>query len=219
LTRTAETADLRVIDTGIGIRPEMLPTIFDMFQQGDRVQGKVIEGLGIGLTLVQTLVRLHGGTIEVHSQGAGHGSEFIVRLPLCQPATSVTPDRLPASGKGKSRQVLVVDDNKDAAESLAVVLRHAGHIVRVVHDGHAALASVAAVAPEMVLVDIGMPGMDGYEVARRLRQTPGFASMPLVALTGFGSTDDHRRSQEAGFDQHLTKPVDPEALLELLAGV
>ncbi len=215
---TADTsAELRVADTGIGIRAEMLPRIFDMFQQGDRVQGRLIEGLGIGLTLVRNLVDLHGGTIEATSAGLGRGSEFIIRLPLCAPGpatqeSTTRPERRP-------RKVLVVDDNKDAAHSLAVVLRHEGHDVREVYDGPAALAAVAEASPQVVLLDIGMPGMDGYEVARRLRQTPGFNATPIVALTGFGSAEDHRRSREAGFNQHLTKPVDPEALLDILARV
>jgi signal transduction histidine kinase len=210
-------AILRVSDTGIGIRQEMLPRIFDMFQQGDRVQGKLIEGLGIGLTLVRNLVEMHGGTVEALSAGLGRGSEFVIRLPLTAPGISapvpaVRPERRP-------RSVLVVDDNKDAAHSLAVVLEQEGHDVRVANDGPAALAAVETATPQVVLLDIGMPGMDGYEVARRMRQAPGFDATPIIALTGFGSAEDHRRGREAGFDQHLTKPVDPEALLDLLARV
>jgi signal transduction histidine kinase len=217
LEQSGEEAELRVTDTGMGIRPEMLPRIFDMFQQGDRLQGKLIEGLGIGLTLVRNLVGLHGGTVEAKSEGLGRGSEFIIRLPLTAPGsaarpTSPRPERRP-------RTVLVVDDNKDAATSLAAVLQHEGHDVRLAYDGPAALEAVAAAKPQVVLLDIGMPGMDGYEVARRMRQSPGFDATPIIALTGFGSADDHRRSREAGFDQHLTKPVDPEALLDLLARV
>jgi signal transduction histidine kinase/CheY-like chemotaxis protein len=210
-------AELRVADSGIGIRKEMLPRIFDLFQQGDRVQGRLIEGLGIGLTLVRNLVNLHGGTVEAKSAGLGRGSEFIVRLPLTTPGGSVHV--APARPVYRARRVLVVDDNKDAADSLAAVLRHAGHEANVVHDGPAALAAAAAATPEVVLLDIGMPVMDGYEVARRLRQAPGFDHTPIIALTGFGSAEDHRRSREAGFSQHLTKPVDPEVLLDMLARV
>jgi CheY-like chemotaxis protein len=217
LARAGEDAELRVTDTGIGIRPEMLPRIFDMFQQGDRLQGKLIEGLGIGLTLVRNLVELHGGTIEAKSEGLGRGSEFVIRLPLTAPGSAVKPP-VPRPER-QPRQVLVVDDNKDAATSLAAVLKHEGHDVRLAYDGPAALAAVEKEKPQVVLLDIGMPGMDGYEVARRMRQAPGFDATPIIALTGFGSAEDHRRSREAGFDQHLTKPVDPEALLDLLARV
>jgi signal transduction histidine kinase len=211
---------LTVADSGMGIRPEMLPRIFDMFQQGDRPQagvGKMIEGLGIGLTLVRNLVALHGGTVEAKSPGLGKGSEFVIRLPriapgATRPPTAQRPERRP-------RKVLVVDDNKDAATSLAAVLRHEGHDVRLAYDGPEALAAVHSEKPQVVLLDIGMPGMDGYEVARRLRKTPDFDATPIIALTGFGLADDHRLSREAGFDQHLTKPVDPEALLDVLARV
>jgi two-component system CheB/CheR fusion protein len=217
LSTADSSAELRVTDSGIGIRPEMLPRIFDLFQQGDRMQGRLIEGLGIGLTLVRNLVELHGGSVRATSAGLGCGSEFVIRLPLCAagPALQDSPPR----PERRPRKVLVVDDNKDAAHSLAVVLRHEGHDVHEVYDGPAALAAVVETTPQVVLLDIGMPGMDGYEVARRLRQTPGFDSTPIVAMTGFGSVEDHRRSREAGFNQHLTKPVDPETLLDLLARV
>jgi signal transduction histidine kinase len=213
-------AQLTVADSGMGIRPEMLPRIFDMFQQGDRPQGgggKMIEGLGIGLTLVRNLVALHGGTVEARSPGLGKGSEFVIRLPLTSPGVT----RAPTAGRSgqRPRRVLVVDDNKDAATSLAAVLRHEGHDVRLAYDGPEALAAVASDRPQVVLLDIGMPGMDGYEVARRLRKTPDFDATAIIALTGFGSAEDHRLSREAGFDRHLTKPVDPEALLDVLARV
>jgi signal transduction histidine kinase len=219
LSNGSDEAALTVADTGMGIRPEMLPRIFDMFQQGDRPQaaGRMIEGLGIGLTLVRNLVALHGGTVEARSAGLGKGSEFVIRLPLttapaARPAAAPGPERRP-------RRVLVVDDNKDAATSLAAVLRHEGHDVRLAYDGPEALAAAASDKPQVVLLDIGMPGMDGYEVARRLRKSPEFDTTPIIALTGFGSAEDHRLSREAGFVQHLTKPVDPEALLDVLARV
>jgi signal transduction histidine kinase len=210
-------AVVRVRDDGIGIRPEVLPRIFDMFQQGDRVQGRLIEGLGIGLTLVRRLVELHGGSITAASEGMGRGSEFAVRLPLA-PAGGAAP-AAPARGERRPRRVLVVDDNKDAASSLAALLRYEGNEARVVNDGPAALEAAREFGPEVILLDIAMPGMDGYAVARRLRQTAGCAATPIVALTGFGSVEDHRRTAEAGFDFHLTKPVDPDALLDLLARV
>jgi signal transduction histidine kinase len=216
-------AVVRVSDNGIGIRPEMLPRIFDMFQQADRVPGRVTDGLGIGLTLVRRLVELHGGRVEAHSVGPGRGSEFVVRLPVAadEPAPrpgearGQSPDRLTPSAR---RRVLIVDDNADAANTLALVLRAAGHAVRVAHDGRAALAAAGAAPPEVVLLDIGLPhGMTGYEVARRLRDLPGANGMTLIALTGYGAEEYQRRAAEAGFDHYLTKPVDLDELRELLA--
>ncbi len=213
--RAGDEAVVRVQDNGMGIRPEMLPRIFDMFQQGERGGGRTIEGLGIGLTLVRNLVKLHGGRIEAHSAGLGKGSMFEVRLPT---APAAAPSRPPAPRPPhRPRRVLVVDDNRDAAGSLAAVLRQEGHEVRVAYDGPSALEEARSFGPAVILLDIGMPGMDGYEVARQLRHLTEHTTTPIVALTGFGSDDDHRRSAEAGFNHHLTKPVDPDALLDLLA--
>jgi two-component system CheB/CheR fusion protein len=221
----AERADggevvLRVRDTGVGIPAEMLPKVFDPFTQADRSLDRSQGGLGIGLTLVRSLVELHGGRVEAASEGLGRGSEFIVRLPALagEPRPAAAPGREegpPDAAAG--RRVLVVDDNADAAECLAWVLRARGHEVCTAHDGVAALEAARGSRPEVVLLDIGLPRMDGYEVARRLRREPGLEKVLLVALTGYGHEDDRRRSRAAGFDHHLVKPADPAELTRLLA--
>ncbi len=218
LERHGTTAVVRVRDSGIGIAADMLPRVWDMFVQADGHQHSDRGGMGIGLALVKGLVELHGGTVTVHSDGVGCGSEFAVTLPLL-PATDDTPrpaalDRAPqASG---SRRILVVDDNVDAAESLAMLLELGGHRVRVAHDGLSALAVAEAEPPDVAFLDIGMPGMDGYELARRFRAHSGLRDVMLVALTGWGQEDDRRRTKEAGFDLHEVKPVAYETLLALL---
>jgi CheY-like chemotaxis protein len=184
----------------------------------DNAAARSQSGLGIGLTLVKSLVELHGGTVTVHSAGAGMGSEFVVRLPLIPITEQMTggePGRTrPAA---PSRRVLVVDDHADAADSLAMLLRMEGHEVRVARSGPAAVREVRADRPEVILLDLGMPGMDGFEVARQLRQSPGLTDICLVALTGWGQEEDRRRTREAGFDDHFVKPVDPDDLRALLA--
>ena len=214
---------LRVRDTGIGIAPDMLPKVFDLFVQAERRLDRSQGGVGIGLTLVKKLVEMHGGRVEASSAGPGRGSEFVVRLPAADDpraegqaaarSRSAVPPPLPC------RRVLVVDDNMDAADSLALLLRLSGQEVRVAHDGPTALLAAQAFRPELVLLDLGMPGMDGYEVARRLRQQPESRTALVVALTGWGQDSDRRRSAEAGFDQHLVKPVEPSDLEKLLAEV
>jgi CheY-like chemotaxis protein/nitrogen-specific signal transduction histidine kinase len=213
---------LRVRDTGIGIPAETLPRLFEMFAQVDRSLGRAKGGLGIGLNLVKNLVELHGGRVEARSDGPGQGSEFVVRLPL--PADSVngeaggTPrEEQAAASPPSGLRVLVADDNRDAAESLAALLRLLGHEVRVAFDGIATLETARTYHPQVVLLDIGMPGLDGYQVAQRLRDQPEYRDALLIALTGWGQQDDLRRSQEAGFDHHLVKPVELTALRELLA--
>jgi two-component system CheB/CheR fusion protein len=218
---------LSVRDTGIGIGPELLPRVFEPFVQADRSLERAQGGLGIGLTLVRWLVGLHGGSVQAFSAGPGHGSEFVVRLPALSAAappvarpvrTAATerasPAREPAA---RPRRVLVVDDEPAVAKSLAWVLKVDGHQVRVVHDGASALSAAREQASEVVLLDIAMPGMDGYEVARRLRQTPGLEALRLVALTGYGDEAVRQRTREAGFDDHLVKPVNPDELARLLA--
>jgi signal transduction histidine kinase len=210
---------VRVRDSGVGMAAEVLPHIFEPFTQGDRSLDRAQGGLGVGLTLVRRLVELHGGTVEAHSDGPGKGSEFVVRLAEAPAPAAPSPDgrRAPAAGPSPGgRRVLVVDDNGDAAESLALLLRLAGHEARVAHDGPGALKEAEAFPPDAVLLDIGLPGMDGYEVARRLRRLEGARSATLVAVTGYGQDDDLRRSKEAGFDHHLIKPVDPSTLYDLL---
>lgn len=214
-------AVLRIRDNGIGIAPDMLPHIFELFVQVDHAATRSQGGLGIGLTLVKNLVEMHQGNVAAHSDGLGRGSEFVVRLPLASSAQTqsksddATQPSLPTSGN----RLLVVDDNTDAAESLALLLRLKGHQVRVAHNGLSALDIVSNYRPQIVLLDIGMPGMDGYEVARRIRKQPGLESVVLAALTGWGQQEDRRRSADAGFDHHLVKPVDPNDLMTLLAGL
>jgi len=213
-------AIVSVRDNGIGISPQMLPRVFDIFSQEKQEASQRQGGLGIGLTLVSNLVRMHGGSVEAKSAGLGLGSEFIVRLPL-PPVMNAADEHDQAGGgsaAGNTQRVLVVDDNRDAADTLSMLLEFMGSKeVRVVNDGPAALAEMESFRPDVVLLDIGMPGMDGNEVARRIRQRPDFAATRLVALTGWGQDEDRRRTQESGFDHHLTKPVDIAALQALLA--
>jgi PAS domain S-box-containing protein len=215
---------IAVRDTGVGIPAEVLPNIFEMFAQADRSLERSQGGLGIGLSLVRGLVRLHGGTVAARSAGPGKGSEFSIRLPLRRtaPAPPAEAPARPARAdaprtKGPARRVLVVDDNVDGALSLEKLLNLLGHSVAVTHDGYAALEAAERFRPEVVLLDIGMPGMDGYEVARRLRKLPGMRSVLLVAMTGWGKDSDRRKAMEAGFNAHLVKPVELQDVEVLLA--
>jgi PAS domain S-box-containing protein len=214
----AEEGVLRVKDTGVGIAPELLPRVFEPFVQADHSLERTHGGLGLGLTLVHRLVELHGGTVSAHSDGPGAGCEFTVRLPAAaaRPAPSAPSGAAGPAAEQRPLRVLVVDDNEDATETLTDLLELWGHGVRTAHDGRAALAAAEEYAPDVVLLDIGLPGMDGYEVAVHLRSRPECAAR-LVAVTGYGQEEDRRRSREAGFDLHLTKPVDPEELKRVLA--
>ena len=211
---------LRIRDNGIGIAPDVLPRIFELFVQVDHAATRSQGGLGIGLTLVKNLCEMHNGSVEARSAGLGKGSEFIVRLPLTartveKEAGPVTP--LAADPPGLTgHRLLVVDDNRDAADSLAMLLQLQGHEVRVAHSGQAALEVTTAFKPDLIFLDLGMPFMDGYEVARRLRQQPGLENVVLAALTGWGQKEDRRRTVEAGFDYHLVKPPDPLAVQSVL---
>jgi PAS domain S-box-containing protein len=212
---------LRVRDTGVGIAPELLPHIFDLFTQADRSLDRSQGGLGIGLSLTQRLVELHHGEIEAHSAGLGQGSEFIVRLPVLR--TSERETDMASTGTAKRAaqgwRILVVDDNVDAANMIAMMLRLFGHQAETVYSAKSALEMAVEYRPDFVVLDIGLPGMDGYEVARRLRQIPELKDTPLIAATGYGQDADRQRSEDAGFDYHLVKPIDPEKLqtvLELL---
>jgi signal transduction histidine kinase/ActR/RegA family two-component response regulator len=212
-------ARVRVADDGAGIEPELLPRVFEPFVQGDTSIGRARGGLGIGLTLVRDLVALHGGTVGVQSDGPGRGSEFAFELPSVR-GEPVVPERAPqpeAAAPSAARKVLVVEDNPDVAETLAEFLRTLGHEVRVAPDGPAALGAVDEGAPDVVLLDIGLPGIDGYEVARRLRASAGGDRLFLVGLTGYGQAEDRARSSAAGFDLHLTKPIDLEVVGRLVA--
>jgi CheY-like chemotaxis protein len=213
---------LRVRDTGIGISAEMLPLIFDLFVQAERRLDRSHGGLGIGLTLVRRLIEMQGGSVTATSEGAGKGSEFVVCLPALSKDRTEEVFRKKADdeqvvGPTSHRRILVVDDNVDAAESLAVLLRMEGHEVRVSPDGPGALSAVQQELPDMVILDLGMPGMDGFEVARRLRALVESDGMLMVALTGWGQEQDRRRCYEAGFDGHLPKPVEWDALRQFLA--
>jgi signal transduction histidine kinase/CheY-like chemotaxis protein len=214
-------AVVSVRDSGVGMAPDFLAHAFDLFAQGPEALGRSQGGLGIGLALVRRLVEMHGGAVEAHSDGPGRGSEFVVRLPLAQePGANVTPTADPqcAIPVPQSRRVLVVDDNKDAAETLALLLRLRGHDVIVAADGPAALALAVDYLPDVVLLDLGLPGMGGHEVGRRLRRQPGLDKARVVALTGSGSEEDRGLSFQAGFDAHVVKPVDPADLDRLLSG-
>lgn len=210
-----------VRDEGIGIQSDTLPHIFELFKQGGMSPHRA-PGLGVGLALVHRIVELHGGKVTVTSAGLNQGSEFAVCLPLLHEADSIS--EVPAREREAfpsmaPQRILVVDDSIDAAESLMSLLRVWGHDVQMVHDGPAALEVAAAFVPTIVFLDIGMPGMDGYEVARRLRRVPALERAWLIAVTGFGSEQDRRRAQEAGFGRHLTKPVDPADLRTVIASV
>jgi len=241
LTRGPD-VEISIRDNGIGIRQEMLPHVFELFTQLDRDDGRAQGGLGIGLALVQRLVQMHGGDVSASSGGQGKGSEFVIRLPLLREeedgdeegAVEVTPEQIvgdlaangmaavgaplvTASTARLARRILIADDNNDALESLATLLQLSGHEVFTATNGGTALQSVERHLPEVVLLDIGMPLLDGYEVARRIRAQPWGQRITLVALTGWGQDSDRRRSREAGFDSHLVKPLDLETLTDLLS--
>jgi PAS domain S-box-containing protein len=211
--------EIRVRDTGIGIAPDQLRTIFDMYSQGDSSLERSQSGLGIGLTLVQSLVDLHGGRITAHSEGPGQGSEFVVRLPLAEaPASSDADHRSsePTEHRRAGRRILVVDDNHDSADSLAQLLRLLGHETWTAYEGLKGVELAELHRPDVVLLDLGMPKLNGYDACRQLRAQPWGKDMLLIAQSGWGQEDDKRRSREAGFDAHLVKPIDHEALTSLI---
>jgi signal transduction histidine kinase len=213
------TVEITVQDAGIGLSPDAVPRLFQLFSQGERSADSAHGGLGIGLSLVKNLVELHGGSVSASSDGPGLGSRFIVRLPMLparkeeepsQPAIRVVPPQL--------QRVLVVDDSRDSANSLATLLRLGGHEVYVAHDGETALHASLVSRPNIVLLDIGLPGLDGYEVCRRMRKQ-GRGDAVIIAMTGYGQARDRQRSSEAGFDDHIVKPVDIEELSRLISSV
>ena len=209
-----------VKDTGIGIDADQLPRIFEMFMQVDRSLEKSQGGLGIGLTLVKRLVEMHGGRVEAKSEGPGKGSEFVVRLPVV-----IEPSKARQSGDEaeqlvkSSQRILVVDDNRDGADSLSEMLKIMGNDTRTAYDGQEGVDVAGAFRPDVLLLDIGLPKLNGYEACRRIREQPWGKDVVLIAVTGWGQDDDRRRSQEAGFDHHMVKPVDPQALIKMLAGL
>jgi signal transduction histidine kinase len=224
--RVDRSVHLRVVDNGIGIAPEMLDRIFDLFVQQPQALDRSKGGLGLGLTIVRSLIELHGGTVQARSQGLGHGSEFTVALPLAVPDQAL--EDAPAAQLPRSirtvhaptvdgRRVLIVDDNGDAAQSIAEVLTELGHEVHVAHDGPTALALASRFRPDVCLLDIGLPVMDGYELARRLRDSQHLAAgARIIALTGYGQDADRQRSTEAGFTAHVVKPVDLDVLTRVV---
>jgi PAS domain S-box-containing protein len=220
ITVAEEGADvlIRVQDDGMGIAPQMIEHVFDLFAQGERTLARTEGGLGIGLTLARRIVALHGGNITAASGGPGKGSTFTVRLPRLPEYARHMGSSRQRSGTHthERRSVVVVDDNMDAAESMAMLLRNVGHEVRIEHDGLAAIKELTRELPDIVLLDIGLPGISGYEVAKRLREHPGGESVRIYAMTGYGQEDDRRRSMEAGFDGHLVKPVIPSDLFALV---
>jgi PAS domain S-box-containing protein len=209
---------VRVQDTGIGISAELLPRMWELFMQAERAPDRAQGGLGIGLTVVRRLVEMHGGRVAAHSDGPGKGSQFSVTLPaLAVAAEDVRVEKPAASVSQRIARVLLVEDNPDAADSLALLLEVLGHRVRSVYDGVTGLDAARASPPDVMLVDIGLPGMDGYEVAQLVRRDPALKNVVLVALTGYGRDEDKRRAMAAGFDYHLVKPVNPDALQGLVA--
>lgn len=211
-------AVVSVQDTGVGIPAALLPNVFDLFVQGERSLDRQQGGLGVGLTIVRTIVQHHGGSVQATSTGDNCGSQFVVRLPLAsQPQPASERERAPIAATAGALRVLVVDDNVDAAHALSSLVESWGHQIECVHNGHEALTSIRGVSPDALLLDIGLPGMDGYELARTVRQLPQTASALIVAVTGYGDAESRQRSAEAGFDHHLTKPIDLGTLEQLLA--
>ncbi len=215
--REGHDAVVRVQDTGEGIRPDLLGRVFDLFVQQPQALDRARGGLGLGLTLVRRLVELHGGSVAVASAGPGRGSEFTVRLPAVDGAgVRDGTGAAPGAPSRRQRRVLIVEDNADARESLRLLLELAGHEVEAVGDAPDGLAKVQTFRPHVALIDVGLPGIDGYALARRIRDVPAGRTMRLVALTGYGQAEDRRRAHEAGFDLHVTKPVEPDRLEDLL---
>jgi len=211
---------LRVRDTGVGITPALLPCIFDLFTQAERSLDRSQGGLGIGLALAHRLTDLHGGKVEAYSV-LGQGSEFVVRLPVAPPDTLQPPSPVTQIGQPTTRplRILVVDDNVDTVLSFSMLLKAAGHDVRNAHDGLAAVEAAVEYRPDVVLLDIGLPGMNGFEVAKRIRQNPVLKNVVLVALTGYGQNSDRQTSRQAGFNHHLVKPARLAEMLQILATV
>ena len=212
----SEVVAISVEDTGVGIAADLLPHVFELFAQARRTGERVQAGLGLGLSVVRNLVAMHGGTVEARSAGLKHGAEFIVRLPLQTGAAEVAVPVRSETGRDLPRRIVVIDDNQDAAESLAMLLRLKGHDVEIAFDGVSGVELALGSTPDCVLVDIGLPGIDGYEVAKRLRAHDRNGRTLLIALTGYGQAEDRTRSQRAGFDHHLVKPVAQNVLEDIL---
>jgi signal transduction histidine kinase/ActR/RegA family two-component response regulator len=210
---------IRVKDEGVGIPAELLSQLFELFTQGEPPLERAHGGLGVGLALVRRLVEMHGGSVTAHSEGRGKGSEFVVRLPLSQAVASApAPAAIPEAGvQAGGRRVLIVDDNVDSARSLSLLLECKGYSVRMANDGLTGLSLASGFRPQIVLLDIGMPGMNGYDVARRIREQPWGKAAALIAVTGWSQAEARQRTQEAGFDAHVVKPLEPALLDKLLS--
>jgi signal transduction histidine kinase/CheY-like chemotaxis protein len=216
----ANEAVVSIRDNGIGIARDVLPRVFDMFKQAEPILERSSDGLGVGLTLARRLVEMHEGRIDIRSQGPGQGTEIEIRLPIAQAmVTNVIEPERPVVTAPRSFRVLIVDDNVDAAEMLGLVVSGLGHLTKLAHDGAAALTTAAEFAPDVIFLDIGLPVVNGYAVARRLRERPEFNHVHIAAVTGWGQDEDRRRAREAGFDSHFTKPLSPAVLEELLARI
>ena len=208
-------AELRVRDTGVGMEPDKIAHMFAPFAQAEMTLARTKGGLGLGLALVKGLAEMHGGTVEAHSDGVGRGAEFVVRLPLAEVEERTGRERLEAAG-ARPRTVLVIEDNMDAGETLAEILEFQGHHARVARDGRSGLKLARELHPEVVLCDIGLPDIDGYDVAREIRSDEALRGTRLVAVSGYAQPEDQERAREAGFDAHLAKPPDIEELAKLL---
>jgi PAS domain S-box-containing protein len=218
LERAGGWLTIRIADNGVGMSPQIMPHVFNLFLQAERSLDRSLGGLGIGLSVVKRLTELHGGTVEAYSAGERMGSEFVVRLPALDAPRPAHAGVLATIAAHAARRILVVDDNRDAVDALAMMLKLAGNDVEVAYEGMTALAMAQSFAPDAVVLDIGLPGIDGYEVARRLRLQPETADALIVAVTGYGQKEDRERSRAAGFDHHLVKPIESDALLALLSG-
>lgn len=213
-------AVVRIRDTGIGIAPDLLPRVFDMFQQAEPILERSVGGLGIGLTLARRLVEMHEGCISISSPGPGQGTEVEIRLPIAPAQDAKAVAGGPSTvAVGRNLRVLIVEDNLDAAEMLELVVSHLGHVTKVAHDGATAITVATQFAPDVVLLDIGLPVMNGYAVVRALRELPQFTDVHIAAVTGWGQEEDRRKAREAGFDSHFTKPLSPDVLHDLLATI
>jgi CheY-like chemotaxis protein len=211
-----------VQDSGIGIAADMLQHVFEIFSQAKAAQRQSRDGLGIELSLVKWLVEVHGGTIEARSAGPGQGSEFVVRLPVAAwnpVAVAAPPKDHGTPPQVRTRRILIADDNRDSADSMAMLLKNLGHDVSTAYDVQQAVEAATTRRPDVVLLDIGMPHLNGYESGRRIRGHPGCRDIFLIAMTGWVQQEDRRRTDEAGFDHHLVKPVDPAELTKLLASL
>jgi CheY-like chemotaxis protein len=215
--RQGDEAFVSIKDDGMGIPPHLLPNVFDMFTQVDRNLERSQGGLGIGLSIVKKLVEMHGGSVEARSDGDGMGSEFILRVPVVLSVMQPQIDDAGPTRISRGRRILVVDDNRDAAESLATMLSLMGNETKTAYDGPDGLEVAASFRPDLILLDIGMPKLDGYDTARQIRKQPWGKHVALVALTGWGQDDDRRKSLDAGFDYHIVKPVELAALKKLLS--